>query len=353
MKQKIPCELDPHSVKKILIIRLRRLGDNIMTTPAVTALKQSYPEASLTYIIEEPFREVIEGNPHVDHMIVLPRKQKTGDLIKSIRKIRKTKYDILIDLFGGPKAAWITLFAKARLKAGYAVKYKSFIYHIRIPRSPKTGYIHSAESHLNVVETLGARIHPLPPLFIPEASPKEKKKIDEFIKDHDLADFRIITMHIGAGNEFRDWGPENISELVRLFQQHQEINIILVGAPHEKQRAEQIAEKAGQNIFSLAGQLSLKELRELIKRSVLYIGPDSGPMHLAASTQTPIVAYFGPTLPARFRPWQAKARIIEKKMDCRVTCRQRECVHSDFRCIRTLTPAEVYAACREMLTERP
>lgn len=324
-----------------------------MTTPAVTALKRTFPEASLTYIIEEPFRTVMEGNPHVDHLIVLPRKQKTSSLIQEIRKIRQTKYDILIDLFGGPKAAWITLFAKVRLKIGYAVKYKSFIYHISIPRSPKTGYIHSAESHLNVVEALGAKIDPPPPLFIPEASSEEKKKIGQFIKDHNLAAFRIVTMHIGAGNEFRDWGAKNINKLVRLLKQHQDVRIILVGAAHEKPRAEQIAEESGQNVFSLAGQLSLKELRELISRSVLYIGPDSGPMHLAASTQTPIVAYFGPTLPARFRPWQAKARIIEKELDCRLTCRQRECIYGDFRCIRTITPAEVYAACREMLTERP
>ncbi len=352
MRTKVDLKSDPHSIKKILIIRLRRMGDNIMTTPAVTALKRNFPEASLTYIIEEPFREVIEGNPHVDHLIVLPRKQKTHDLIKDIRRIRKTKYDILIDLFGGPKAAWITLFAKARFKIGYAVKYKSLIYHIRIPRSPQKGYIHSAESHLNVVKALGAEVNPAPPLLVPDASPEKKKKIDQFIEDHNLADFPLITMHIGAGNAFRDWGAENIIELIRLLQQNQDVRIILVGAAHEKPRADQMAGESGHPVFSLAGQLGLKELRELISRSVLYIGPDSGPMHLAASTDTPIVAYFGPTLPARFRPWQAKARVIEKELDCRLTCRQRECIYGDFRCIRTITPAEVYAACRKMLTER-
>lgn len=94
----------------------------------------------------------------------------------------------------------------------------------------------------------------------------------------------------------------------------------------------------------MVGKLNLREVRELISRSALFVGPDSGPMHIAATTSTPIVALFGPTLPAHFSPWQAKAYLIEKDFDCR-PCRQKRCIYEDFRCLRSITPDEVFQAC--------
>lgn len=349
MSRRERLEMDLSSIRKILIIRLRRMGDNIMTTPVITALKKGCPQASLTYVVEQPFREIVEGNPYLSRIIVLPRKQKSRDLIKSIKQIRKTKYDVLIDLFGGPKAAWITLFTKARLKIGYAVRYKSFIYDRRISRSSKKGPIHSVENHINLVRALGIEVNPIPPLLVPEASGEEKEKISDFIEKNNLNRFKIIVFHIGAGSMFRDWGKDNMVELIKMLSQGQKTRIILVGSTEDQKRAEQVVKESGVQLFSLAGRLGLKELRELIKRSDLFVGPDSGPMHLAASTETPIVAYFGPTLPARFKPWKANAFIIEKDYECRFSCRQKKCVYDDFRCIKTITPKEVTKACLEFL----
>jgi ADP-heptose:LPS heptosyltransferase len=91
-------------------------------------------------------------------------------------------------------------------------------------------------------------------------------------------------------------------------------------------------------------KFNLREIKELISRSSLFVGPDSGPMHIAASTSTPIVALFGPTLPAHFAPWQGIAHLIEKEFDCR-PCRQRQCIYEDFRCLKSIKPEEVYEAC--------
>jgi len=106
--------------------------------------------------------------------------------------------------------------------------------------------------------------------------------------------------------------------------------------------------KSKRSPLSLVGKLNLREVKELISYSSLFVGPDSGPMHIAASTSTPIVALFGPTLPANFAPWQAKAYLIEKKFDCR-PCKQRQCIHEDFRCLRSITPEEVYQACLRLI----
>lgn len=104
-------------------------------------------------------------------------------------------------------------------------------------------------------------------------------------------------------------------------------------------------------VISLVGRLNLMEIGELIAHASLFIGPDSGPMHIAASTSTPIVAYFGPTLPAVFSPWRrvgSRTSILEKNLPCR-PCKQRKCITKDYRCLRDITPGEVFAACRPYL----
>jgi heptosyltransferase-1 len=155
-------------------------------------------------------------------------------------------------------------------------------------------------------------------------------------------------LHIGAGNEFRDWGTENMAALTGRLIRHAGVKVVLVGAERDGARAELIREKDPRSIFSLAGKINLIELREVIARTELFVGPDSGPMHIAAATRTPIIALFGPTLPANFAPWGAKSTLIEKDLDCR-PCKQRRCITEDFRCLRAITPDEVFPACLKYL----
>lgn len=320
-----------------------------MTTPAVSVLKENCPEASLTYLVEEPYRELVDGNPHLDNIIVFPKKQSTKDFYDLIHRVRRERFDVLIDFHGGPRASWLTLFSKAKLKVGYKIKNKGFLYNIKIPRSSKDGQIHSVENHVNLVKAIGINIDSIPPLLIPDAKKEEKEKISEFIQANELNDSKIVCLHIGAGNRFRDWGEDNLVALTNIFSRHIEVQIVLIGAPEDKERAEEIKSKSKSNVLSLAGKLGLRELKELISRASLFVGPESGPMHIAASTDTPLVVYFGPGLPAHFSPWKANATIIEKEYDCRHSCRQRECVYEDFRCHQTITPQEVYNACQNFL----
>ncbi len=320
-----------------------------MTSPAVTVLKENCPEASLTYLIEEPYRELVEGSPHLDNVFVIPKKQNTKDFRDLISRVRRERFDVLIDFHGGPRASWLTLFSKAKLKVGYKIKNKGFLYHIEIPRSPETGQIHSVENHINLVKAIGIKVDSIPPLFVPDTLKEEKEKIVNFIQENELEDSKIIVLHIGAGNRFRDWGGDNITALTDLFSQNPETKIVLIGASEDKERAEEIIKESKSRIVSAAGKLRLRELHELFSRASLFVGPDSGPMHIAASTYTPLVVYFGPTLPVHFSPWKSNATIIEKEFECRHSCRQRECQHKDFRCIQTITPQEVYNACRKYI----
>ncbi len=344
MTQKGRQRIDPSRIKRILLIRLRRIGDVILTTPAISALRQGIPTASISYIIERPYRQLVEGNPNLDNIIVLEKKQSLRDFLKLIRLIRKESYDAVLDFHGGPRASLITLLSKAKLKVGYRIKYKNFIYNIKLPRSPKEGHFHSVENHINLVKALGVEVKSLPSLYLPQAQKTEVVKVKKFIEENSLEGNKIITIHISAGNAFRDWGVNNLVQLTNLLAKRPGVKIVLVGTSEDQKAEEEILKKSTASPLSLVGRLNLREVKELISHSSLFVGPDSGPMHIAASTSTPIVALFGPTLPANFAPWQAKAFVVEKELDCR-PCKQRNCIYDDFRCLRNIEPEEVYQAC--------
>jgi len=344
LTQKGRQRIDPSQIKKILLIRLRRIGDVILTTPAISALRKGIPTASISYVVEKPYRELVDGNPNLDKVIVLEKKQRLRDFLKLIRLIRKEKHDVVLDFHGGPRASLITLLSKAKLKVGYRIKYKNFIYNVKLPRSPKEGHFHSVENHINLVKALGADVKSLPPLYLPQGQETEVEKVKKFIEENSLERSKIITIHISAGNAFRNWGVDNLVQLTNLLARRPDVNVVLLGTSEDQKAEEEILKKSTASLLSLVGRLNLREVKELISHSSLFVGPDSGPMHIAASTSTPIVALFGPTLPANFAPWQAKAFVVEKELNCR-PCKQRNCIFKDFRCLRSIEPEEVYQAC--------
>lgn len=356
MSRNGPPRIDPAALETILLIRLRRIGDIIMTTPAVTALKKCLPDASIDYVVEEPFRRLVEGNPNLNEVLVLPSRPKAREFLRFVRAIRRKNYDAVLDFHGGPRASLLTFLSGAKLKIGYRIKYKSFIYDMRLPRSRKDGYFHSVENHLNLVKALGLPIDVPPPLYLPAATEEEVTRVERFWEENALGRAKAVVLHIGAGNEFRDWGVSNWTQLIRRLSVIPDIKFILVGAEADKQRASEIIDERREKSrdkstslpISAAGRFNLIELRELMAKASLFVGPDSGPMHVAASTATPVVALFGPTLPENFAPWQAAAEIIQKDLDCR-PCKQRRCITEDFRCLRRIEPEDVAKACLKMM----
>jgi len=305
------------------------MGDVVMTTPALSILRENFPDAHISYMIEEPFRELLEGHQEVDETIVIPRHPGRKEIIHHIRHIRKQKYDVVIDFHGGPRAFLFTLLSGADLKIGYKIKYKHFFYDIKLPRKPEQGFIHSVENHTNMVKALGISYLTIPPIKLPPALPNEKQKINKFLIKNKLAKASVLTLHIGAGNRFRDWGLMNLHKLIQLLTTDPHTAVILTGAKEDLEYEQKLMQKlGGKSVFSLVNRLNLRELKELISR--------------------PIVAYFGPTLPANFAPWKAKATLIEKDFDCR-PCKQVKCIYNDYRCLQTITPEEVYEACLKTL----
>ncbi|MEW6456976.1 MAG: glycosyltransferase family 9 protein [Acidobacteriota bacterium] len=337
-------KVEQKKLKKILLVRLRLIGDVIMTTPALRILKETFPNSFISYVVETEQKEIIEGNPSIDKLIVLKRKSSLIEFLKFIKSLRKERYDVAIDFHGGPKASLIAFFSRADLKIGYNIPYRKLLYDIHVRRKTDKP-IHSIESQINLLKPMGIDIKSIPPVYIPDANSEEKIRIEKILNDNYLKNYKRVLLHVSAGNEFRDWGIDNIKKFIKYLSQEESMKVILVGSEKDLDRVDYL--KNEKNVYSLVGKLNLKELREIIIKSDVFVGPDSGPMHLASTTRTPIIALFGPTIPEIFGPWSENAFVIQKNFDCR-PCKQKKC-EKEFICIRSISPEEVFEKVKNTL----
>ena len=349
MSPREPKKIDHSAIRKILIIRLRRMGDILMTTPAVRALREGFPSARLVYAVEEPFRELVEGSPLLDEVLVLPAHPDLRTFFNILRKIRRERFDAVLDFHGGPRAFQMAFFSSAGIKIGYKVKFKSWLYTQTVPRSPLDGPVHSVANHMKLSRALGACGPPGRLETVP-ATAEEAGQVRSRLEACGLKEGGYVVFHISAGNRFREWGADNIRRLILLLQQRTSAGVVLVGGPEDRAEAE-IIRQGAPTVYSMAGEINLRQLQWLISQARLFVGPDSGPMHMAATTSTPIVALFGPTLPDNFAPWMADSVEIKKDFECR-PCRQIKCVHKDFRCLQSITPEDVLPACLIQLEDK-
>jgi ADP-heptose:LPS heptosyltransferase len=351
------------SSPRVLLVRLRLIGDVVFTTPVIRALRRRYPTAHLAYVVEPSAAPVLHGNPHLDEVILAPRRtgaRRVLDDLALAARLRRGRFDIAIDLHGGPRAAWLTRASGAPQRIGYAMPGRSWIYTHRVPRSPDLSPRHSVLNQWDL----------LAPLGIDECTPARDSV--EMAEDSAISasvarrleaagihqDDRLVIVHVSAGNEFRRWPEGSFSSMIAsLAQVDPRRRVIVVSGPSDAEAARRVADSARSRLStpeSLPPLLDwdLRELRALIARAAVYIGGDSGPLHLASTTTTPIVALLGPTLAERSRPWRNE-RLRSEMVDagplpCR-PCDQRRCIPGDFRCLTRISPEQVAAAVERAL----
>ena len=354
---------------KILLIRLRLIGDVVFTTPILRALKRAFPAARLTYIVEREAEPVVRGNPHIDELIVVPRTRGARRLIDDVqlaRRLRAERFDIVIDLHGGPRSSWLTRATGARQRIGYNVEGRSWLYTRVVHRARELRPRHSVENQWDLLEAIeGWR--PTPPDRAADAvemaaDPEVAARVDQRLSAFEIGDeHELMVVHVSAGNPFRRWPEPAFVRLVRsLAETSDRRRIVLSSGPSDREAADRIASAARAELGTGRadrivnfGEFDLAELRALVVRSRLFVGGDTGPLHVAATTKTPIVGIFGPTLSARSAPWRDPAvpteAVEHADLPCR-PCEQRMCTPGDFRCLTTLMPEDVISAAERALS---
>ena len=358
-----PSPADPFS--RILLIRLRQIGDVVFTTPAVHALRRRFPDAHLTYIVEPAAAPVVAGNPYLNEIIVAPRRGGVRGLFDDValgRRLRTRRFDLAIDFHGGPRASLLTWLSRARVRIGYRVAGRSWIYTRRVSRPRELRPRHSVVNQWDLLATLD--IPPPDPSVSPVdmvADPAAAVTVAERLARAGVAEGDpLIVIHVSAGNPFRRWPAAHFVDLMTaLAMDDPARRIVVTSGPSDDEAAGHVISGARARLGADAarsilacGEFSLAELRALLDRAALYIGGDSGPLHIAATTSVPIVGLYGPTLPIRSAPWRSDACVTESveagPLPCR-PCDQRVCEPGDFRCLTSILPEQVAEAARRAL----
>jgi lipopolysaccharide heptosyltransferase II len=352
---------------KILLVRLRQIGDVAFTTPAIAALRERFRDAHITYLVEPAAAPIVSGNPHLNEVIVVPRRGGIGGFLADVslgRRLRRERYDLAIDFHGGPRASLLTLLSGATRRIGYDIVGRRWMYTDVVGRPRELRRRHSVVNQWDLLQRLDIP-EPTPgrnPIEIPldraaAARVAERMAAAGIRPDEDLA-----VIHVSASSPFRRWPLPSFVETVAALASKPGRRVVVTSGPSEREAVLRIVGEARARLPEAArlrvpdcGDFSLAELRALLDRSAVYIGGDSGPLHLAAATRVPIVAIFGPTPSERSAPWRDPAvssvAIEVDGLPCR-PCDQRTCEPGDFRCLTRIDAARVIDAAERLLNER-
>ncbi len=344
------------------------IGDVVFTTPIPRALKRVFPDARLTYLVEPAAAPVVAGNAHLDDVLVAPRRRGIARVIDDLelaRRLRSRRFDIVLDLHGGPRSSWLTWATGAPQRIGYDIQGRGWQYTRTVHRPKELLSRHSVANQWDLLTAIDGWPEPgadpardaveMPVDPAADARISQRLRAARVDQTHTL-----IVIHVSAGNPFRRWPESAFAQLVAaLASANEGRRIVLSSGPSDRTAADRIAASArallgpfvAERVLEF-GDINLAELRALIGRSGLFVGGDTGPLHIAATTGTPVVGIYGPTLPARSAPWRDPQAVTESVevvgLPCR-PCDQRVCAPGDFRCLTGITPESVIAAAERAL----
>ena len=341
------------SPRKILIIKLRAIGDVIMATPVIANLRSAFPAASIDFLTERPSAAIVEGNPDLNRVIVLDRAalkqqkptQRLQTYLRFIADLRQQSYDLVFDLFGNPRSALLTTLTRAPVRIGYRYRIRRFAYTCVV--KPRGDRVHEVQTNLDALQAVNLPISSTDlRVVIDDASTSE---ITRYWQQNGLhIEKLVIGLNASGGWYTKRWPLHSFAQLGDRLHREYGARILLLWGPGEREDAENI-----QRLMStesvMAPATTLKSLGALLQRLNLLVSNDSGPMHLAAAMGTPVVGIYGPTNPRLQGPWGDKNEVVTKTgLDC-LGCNGVTCRIETHDCMLALSVDEVLVVVRKLI----
>ncbi len=313
----IPIQLN--KLKKILVIKMRYIGDVVLTTPLLRALKQGIPDVRVDVLVSRNTHQVLENAPFADHVLVFDHEAARKSVFYTLRfmtRIRKERYDAVLDLTNNDRTALFTALSGAGLRTGYpeGPDIRTRLAYNRIIPS-QLGTVHTVDHHLKIAATLGLPSAGFHPEIIPSSASVER--IRHLLCDRGTGDIPFVIIHPGARRWYKSWPPERFSRLADYIAREFPVNIVLSGSPADRETCALIQSRMTARALNLAGDVSLSDLPALIREAVCLTGNDSAPIHIGTAVNTPVVALFGPTDPAAWKPRREQDRVLATEFPCR------------------------------------
>lgn len=350
---------------RILLVRLSAVGDCLHAVPVVTALRERFPKAHLGWAVEDGPLALLKGHPQVNAFHVFPRKafkRKEGTLMERMRLLKKfrkelkaAKYEVAIDIQGLTKSGLVTWWSGARHRIGFRGKESREINRLFVNRrvSAPEEAIHIVDKNLSLLSELGIE-PPAKPSWTMPAYEDEAKQMEAFLEPLKLGrgpgrkPFAIVNP--GATWLTKRWPPERFGEVARGLVEQFGVAVVATWAgADEKAAAETIVKAAGRDAY-LAPDTNLRQLAALTAKADLFVGNDTGPLHLAVAMGVRCVAVFGATDPLRNGPFGRQHRIQSGGPDCQ-PCWKTTCARQDLACLMWVAPEKVIESCGRLLAQ--
>ncbi len=356
-------QIKTKSVKRILVIKLCCMGDGLLAVPAIRATAQHFPNASITCLCTSRNRDVFEGLPYFDEIISLGISGTGGmremlaqgmpGLLKIVMHLRQRRFDIVIDLDLYYKAtAIIAYLTGAPIRAGFDTEGtgRGRLYTHRVPRRRDR---HEVECFLDVVASIGVKRAQEHLEFV--VDPENETAAERLLADEGITpDTPFAVLVPGSSKNWpqKQWPADRFAAVGDALAQQYGLGIVLVGASFERELCARIAAQMKTPAVNLAGKATIKQTGHVLRRAVLTVSNDTGPMHLSAAVGTPVVAVFGPTDERKWRPWGDEHVVIAGPTDCRpcyYLSAMPVCQH--LRCLMELPVEAVLSACQRVLSQ--
>jgi lipopolysaccharide heptosyltransferase I len=344
----------------ILIVKMSAVGDVIHTLPALNAIRKHYPDAHIAWLVEEAASDLVEGHHALDRVLVSHRKRWLRGPLKSscldniseashfIKKLRDTKYDLILDFQGLLKSGVLIGLARGKRKVGYdkGMEHMEQSYRFLNERVPPVSMDnHALLRGMMLLDTLGIPHREI--VFNLPVQDRHRDMIDELLLQYEVTEsVPLVAIHPVAKWETKLWTDGKFSMLADALIEQYGAQVVFTGSQGDRGRIRGIILNMKAAAANLAGETTLRTLAALYERIDLLVSPDTGPMHVAAAVGTPVVALFGPTAPGRTGPFGNGHQVVRTQIDCS-PCFKRTC--KTVNCMEQITVGQVLRSVEAVL----
>ncbi|MGH9930623.1 MAG: glycosyltransferase family 9 protein [Pyrinomonadaceae bacterium] len=346
-----PARWDWQKVERVLVVRLRSIGDTVLSTPSLSALKRFLPHAEINILLEDWVAPVLEGSPHVDRVITMERGSLAGRA-QVARQLRANHYDVVYNLHGGTTATLLTRATGAKHRVGYKDYHYARLHNHLSPSSSllwgrdKT---HSVEQQLALLGWTGVPVSDRPPTKL-AVTPEAAATIAARLRAAELMDGPFAVVHPAAAFATKQWAADKFGRVAEDLTSRG-LGVVAITAPNQRAIIYEMNRNIAAPVEAFT-DLSLPEITALLARARLFVGNDSGIAHIAAAVGAPSVVIFGSSNTAHWRPWaKAPAEVVLEEMECQ-PCHGYFCEKFDEpECIKRVPVERVVATVERVLRE--
>lgn len=333
--------------RKVLIRGVNWVGDAIMVTPALRQLRHWFAGSHITLLVRPWVAAVYENNPDIDELWIEDDSASIGAFIAVARKIRNERFDFGIVLTNSFRSAALLAMGQIKHRVGFARGWRSFLLTRTVKLDDEILNVHQVYYYLHLIEWLRDEKVEAPRLVL-ETNDRRRAEAEAILSEQGIRPGRmLIGIAPGSINSTaKRWLPDRFAQLADRFQGETGAEVLLLGSEKESAVLEEVEKLCGSTVHNLSGSVDLAQLIAVIERLDLFIGNDSGAMHVAAALGVPCVSIFGPTEFNTTYPFSISAKIVRSNVDCS-PCMMRTCP-IDHRCMTRVSVNEVVEMVAEL-----